>query len=143
MEFVLATLTPGQYNYCTYTPSDLHNSEFEVIKLVPGGPERDAYDVRMLFNPGTPEENDHQYCPMLGEQDSGYYSLWAPEFLSLHEDEYANTSPAYFASEEWETIPYGNFVAKKLYDRVGLFGTEPALEATHIFLKHTPDAPLP
>ncbi len=139
-EFVVATLTPGELNDCNYLPSQLHDSQFEAIKLVPGGPERDAYDVRMLYNPGTPEENDREVCPIIGEQDSGFYALWSVIFQGLHEDE---SSVSGYVADGWTTIPSGNYVAKKLYERTLVFATEPATESTHFLLRHTPDAPTP
>jgi hypothetical protein len=141
LEFVMATLSPGENNPCHYDPSDTTNSTFAVQKLVPGGPERDAYDVRMAYDPGAPLENDHQICPMIGEQDTGYYPLWSSEYESLHQDE--TLLPPLYLARDWEIIPYGNYVAKKLYERSGSINGEPATESTHIFLRHTPDAPNP
>jgi hypothetical protein len=142
-QFVLATLSPGESNPCTYKPSDVQNSVFEVVKLLPGGPERAAYDVRMLYGPGDPKENDHQICPIIGEQDTGFYSLWGPEFEDLHSDEVRVSNPLNYGADSWTIVPYGNYPAAKNYERSGSFGAEPASESTHILLKHTPDAPLP
>ena len=143
MQFVLATLSPGESNPCTYRPSDVQNSVFEVVKLLPGGPERAAYNVRMLYGPGDPQENDHQICPYVGEQSTGFYSLWASEFEGLHEDEVRVPNPLNYEADSWTIVPYGNYPAAKNYERSGSIGGEPASESTHILLKHTPDAPLP
>jgi hypothetical protein len=133
-------LTPGDYNPCTYTPSEVEDGVFTVTKLGIGGPQRDAYDVIMEYDPGAPEQNDHSICPIIGETESGFYALWSVEFLSLHQAEVSKDS---FLVTNWDIVPYGEFPAKKLYERPGSFGGEPASESTHILLKHTPDAPNP
>ena len=48
-----------------------------------------------------------------------------------------------YTARAFEILPYGNIVARKFYERAASFGGEPAIESTHIFVKHTPDAPNP
>jgi hypothetical protein len=142
-QFLLATLAAAGANPCSYPPSTTKNSTFDVPRLAIGGPEREAYIVKLLYAPGTPEENDHSNCPGVGSTDTGFYSLWAEEFDGLHVDEITVRSPASYTARAFEILPYGNIVARKFYERAASFGGEPAIESTHIFVKHTPDAPNP
>lgn len=89
---------------------------------------------------GTPEENDREVCPVIGEQDSGFYALWSVIYQGLHEDELEVSG---YVADGWTTILSGNYVAKKLYERTLTFATEPATESTHFLLRHTPDAATP
>jgi hypothetical protein len=142
-QFLLATLAAAGANPCSYPPSTTRNSTFDALRLAIGGPEREAYDVKLLYAPGQPLENDHSVCPGVGANDTGFISLWAGEFEGLHPDEVTVLNPVSYTARAFEIIPYGNFVAKKLYERATFLGEEPATESTHILVKHTPDAPNP
>jgi hypothetical protein len=107
--------------------------------------------AKLLYNPGEPQAKATLTC------DEGPIDIpilqWAPEYQFLHQDETWPTQVgAGFMARNWVPLRFGpgpsqngEFFAMKPYER-GPIPWRPnltATEETFIFLKHTPDAPMP
>jgi hypothetical protein len=107
--------------------------------------------TKLLYNPGEPVAKATLTC------DDGPIDIpilqWAPEYLFLHQDETWPTQVGMgFMARNWVPLRLGPgpsqngaFFAMKSYER-GPITWRPNLTATEetwIFLKHTPDAPMP
>ncbi|HSE62788.1 MAG TPA: hypothetical protein VLG15_04185 [Thermoanaerobaculia bacterium] len=94
--------------------------------------------MKLLYDPGSPTVNATLTC----EDATVPFPVFS--FDAYYETFHANEhlSPGYLASD-WEPLPYGEFFARKSYERSTTLGQETRTEETWFFLKHTPDAPMP
>ncbi len=138
------TLSPGKGRTTVYA--------FWLDGLAEGDPSKTK--IIMFYDPGDPVVQSVETCPVGGPSEpTGIDLTFAEQYFFLHRDENVENyyqASGYFA-KNWDLLRVstgpsqnGEFIAKKSYERTKVHNIYRKLtEETHMFLKHTPAAPMP
>jgi hypothetical protein len=130
---------------------DPEDGEFNAAALWIDGliEDQPSATVRLLYDVGDPELHAVGECLEEGHIPDFPMTLFANYYRQLHEAEISIYG--IYVAKDWELLRVGpgasqngEFFAKKSYERSVDLGAGTMLtEETHIFLKHTPNAPRP